>query len=167
MAELQAVKGIESIVLWRKLADATKAVGTKLAFQIEHSVEASVNSDSVVTKDGSIATSGALEESVPFKFILARGDDVAVMLEEAFYNKEKLEQWIIDRGATADAGKYPAEYRQGSITEFTKTATAEDLIEVEGTFQTDLLRQKGVATLSEEQAKAVQYAFRDTTVYAG
>lgn len=159
---MEAIKGIDSILLWRKLSEATIKPATKLALQLEHSTEASVNSDSVVTKDSTINNTSNLEEVLPFKFILARNDSVYELLEDSFITREKLELWIIDKGARPNGeGKYPAEYRRGFITEWNKTATSEDLVEIEGSFTTDLIRQKGFATLTAEQSRVAQYLFKD------
>lgn len=161
----QAVKGKSQILLFRLLRDAASAKAAKLAFQTEHSTEKKRDSDVTETKDGSITIGKALEEEVPFTSIMAAGDPVVKLLETAINENEILEIWEVDITEKTKGGKYPAYYRQGLLTELNKTANAEDLIEIEGTFATNGTAVQGEVTLSEEQENVVQYAFRDTSEY--
>ena len=67
MAKLVARKGKDQILLWRLEADAKKEKAFKLAFQEEHSVDASIDGgESKATKDGVINTDGTILDEVPF-----------------------------------------------------------------------------------------------------
>ncbi len=63
--------------------------------------------------------------------------------------------------------KYPATYYQGYITEYSKSAGAEDTVEISFTFAPNGVGVDGQATLTTEQAAVVQYVFKDTTIQAG
>ncbi len=160
---LEAIKGIDQILLFRELGNTSAAV--KLAFQTEHSREASIDGgDSTATKDGPITSPGTPTQEWPFTSIAARDDETRNMLWRVFENQKVIEVWQIDRGAEADtSGKYPAKYAQGRITELTETANAEDLMELEGTISINGIPQDGLATLTEEQQEVIQYVFTDTT----
>ena len=163
---MEAIKGIDQILLFRKLGD--KNAATRLAFQTEHSEELSIDGgDSTATKDGAISSPGTVLEEIPFTSICARGDGTREMLETAQRDQSIIEVWSIDRGAEEDGGKYPATYRHCKITDLSKTSNAEDLMELSGTLVTQGTPQKGMATLSEEQKKVVQYEFTDTTELTG
>lgn len=165
MAELKPIKGIDQILLFRKLGDKTAA--TKLAFQTEHSIESSIDGgDSTATKDGPITSPGTVAEEIPFTSIAARGDGTRELLEKAHRDQELIEVWSIDRGAEAKEGKYPATYRHCTVSEVSKSANAEDLMELTGTLVTQGTPQEGMATLSEEQQQVIQYKFKDTTADA-
>ena len=167
MAELSAVMGAEVILLFRDLDEAKTKPATKMAFQTEHSVEASRDSDTTATKDGSVTSSATLEEEISITTIMARNDPTGDFIETALYDNRTIEVWEIDRNAKNEKGLYKAQYRQGKVTDYTRTASAEDAAEIEFTFTTNGKRQKGYTPLSEEQEEIVQYVFRDTEVYTG
>lgn len=160
---LEAIRGIDQILLFRELGITDAA--TKLAFQTEHSEESTIDGgDSTATKDGPLTSPGTVTKEIPFTSIAARGDGTREMLERVHDEQKTVEVWQIDRGAEPDAeGKYPAKYAQGVISELSKTANAEDLMELSGTLVINGIPQAGQATLTEEQAAVVQYEFVDTT----
>lgn len=163
---MQAKQGKKVILLWRLLDEASQKKATKLAFQEEHSIEGSVDGgDAKQTKDGAIITEGSIEEEVPFTSTMAVDDPVAEMLDEAFYEREKLELWEVDMNSKTADGKYKAEYRQGRLNDLTRSAATDDTVVLEGTFKTEGTRQKGEVTLTAEQEEIVQYAFRNTDEY--
>lgn len=166
-AEISAVMGVELILLFRDLDEAKTKAATKMAFQTEHSVEGSRDSDTTATKDGGITSSGDVEEEVSIKTIMARNDPTGDFVERAFYDNRTIEVWEIDRGAKNEKGLYKAEYRQGKVTDYARTGSAEDAAEIEFTFKTNGKRQKGYTPLSEEQEEIMQYVFRDTEIYTG
>lgn len=161
---MEAIQGKKLILLFRALKDASTQKGLKLAFQTEHSVDSSLNSDTTITKDGSITTGTSVEEEIPFTCIMGRDDDTAKMLKKAHRKGEVVEMWEVDITEKDSEGKYPAEYRQGLITSYSKTANAEDLIELSCTFKVNGTAQEGLVTLTEEQEEVVQYVFRDTEI---
>ncbi len=159
MVETQ--KGIDRILLFRVLDSAGEA--SKLAFQTEHEVSKTRDSDSVATKDGAVRSLGDLETEISVTSILAKGDEFADEIEEAFDDGEVIEIWDIDRSGEVSGGKHPATYFQAYMTDFSQTPNAEDDVEMEMEFSVNGKGVKGEATLSEEQADVVQYAFQDTT----
>ena len=159
--------GIELILLFRDLEEAATKPATKMAFQTEHEMEAERDSDSTETKDGAVTTSASVGEELTITTIMGRNDPTADFLEEAFYDNKTIEVWEIDRLNKNEAGLYKAEYRQGKLTSFSKTASAEDPVELEFGFVTNGKRQKGYTPLSKEQEEVAQYVFRDTEVYKG
>lgn len=164
---MEAKKGKNLVLLWRLLEDEKTNTGTLMMFQTEHSVDKSSDSDSTVTKTGTIQSTSVMEEEVPFSSLVANDDPVIDWLHEAIDDGKLLEQWEIDITKDAAAGKYPATYRQGYLTELSTKANAEDDVEIEGTFKTNMKAQKGEATFTMEQLEAVQYQFRDTVSVAG
>jgi len=73
---------------------------------------------------------------------------------------------VITVAGTAQTLQFPATYYQGYLTEYSKTAGAEDTVEVSFTYVINAHGVDGNATLSEEQAEVVQYLFKDTTIEA-
>lgn len=165
---MEAIKGKNLILLFRLLEDAAKHKAAKLAFQTEHAVDKSRDSDTTETKDGPVTVGQGMEEEISFSCIMAKNDPVAKMLDEALINNKTVEVWEVDvTPKEEDDGKYPATYRQGLITEYNTSANVEDLITLECTFVTSGIGQKGEVTLTQEQKEVVQYKFRDTEVYNG
>ncbi len=160
----EAVKGINQILLFRLLEDAETETAVKLAYQTEHEVTESKESDSVVTKDGNITVPGALETEISATSILAVGDPMVKKLRDAMRENKIVEMWDIDKTVPNETtGKYPATYYQGLITEYSKNPTAEDNVEISFTFVPNGMGQDGEATLTAEQSEVVQYKFKDTT----
>lgn len=164
---MQAIQGKNQILLFRRLLDASSAAGAKLAFQTEHSVNSTLNNDTTITKDGGITTGSSVEEEIPFSCIMSKDDEVASMLRDAHRKAEIIEVWEVDITEKSEDDKYPAEYRQGLLTEFSKTANAEDLIELTATLKVNGVAQAGEVSLTAEQEEVVQYAFRDTEIIEG
>ena len=158
-----AKKGIDSILLFRLLSDASKADGAKLAFQTEHSTEKSRDTNSVKTKDGVLQSVGGIEVSITATTIMAEEDELVAKLETAMDKGELVEVWEIEKNAKKKGDKFESVYYQGYLTSFKKTKNAEDLIELELEFAVNGTGVKGYATLNNSQAEVVQYEFADTT----
>lgn len=163
----EAVKGIDVIWLYRLLEEAETTPAWKIAYQTENELTETRDADSTVTKDGQIRVPGGLETEGSGTSILAKKDPYVKKLRDALRQGKKVEFWEIDKsseGEDTEAGKFEATYYQGYVTEYSKTAGAEDLVEVSLSFAMEGEGQDGFATLTEEQAEAVQYVFQDTTV---
>lgn len=160
---MEALKGKNSILLFRLLEDAAKNKAAKLAFQTEHSVEKSKDSDVTETKDGQIVIGQGKEEEISFSCVMGDNDPTIEMLERSFDEDKTLEVWEVDVTPRQNgAGEYPAIYRQGIVTEFNKSANVEDLMTLEMSFKTSGQGQKGMVKLTQEQQEVVQYKFTDT-----
>lgn len=158
-----AKKGIDSILLFRLLSEASKADGAKLAFQTEHSTEKSRDTNSVKTKDGVLQSVGGIEVSITATTIMAEDDELIAKLETAMDKGELVEVWEIEKNAKKQGNKFESVYYQGYLTSFKKTKNAEDLMELELEFAVNGTGVKGYATLNTSQAEVVQYEFADTT----
>ena len=158
-----AKKGIDSILLFRLLSEASKADGAKLAFQTEHSTEKNRDTNSVKTKDGVLQSVGGIEVSITATTIMAEDDELVAKLETAMDKGGLVEVWEIEKNAKKQGDKFEAVYYQGYLTSFKKTKNAEDLIELELEFAVNGTGVKGYATLNTSQAEVVQYEFADTT----
>lgn len=167
---MEAVKGIDVILLFRLLKDATKEAAGKLAFQTEHENTKSKDSNSTATKDGPVTTPGALEFDFSCTSIMGKGDPMIKKLEDALDNDDLVEIWEInkaEKGTGDNADKFKAKYYQGYVTSFGKSPNAEDSVELSLEFGINGKGADGYATLDADQAEVVQYAFKDTTKESG
>ena len=167
MAQLEAKKGIDVILLYRLLKNARTDKAFKMAFQTEHSNEISRDSDAQKTKDGIIQNLGNIEYDFSATSILAKGDPNADELKKAMIDGEIVEIWEIDKaenGTGANVNKYKATYYQGYVTKYGRSANSDDSIELEIEFAINGVGQEGYATLTAEQASVVQYTFKDTPI---
>ena len=166
MAEM--VEGKNKILLFRRLKDAGEENAVKLVFQTEHTFSYDRSLDRIVTKDGIVVKVGELEANVDITAIQSKDDPTYAMLRDAMIAGEKLELWevSVDEDLKED-DKYPAVYAQGYLENWETTSSAEDEAEIDSNFVVELEPQFGMATLTEEQELAVQYAYRDTTPYEG
>ena len=161
----EAKQGIDLILLYRVRSKATEEAAWKMAFQTEHENSKSRSADTTPTKDGGIITLGEIEYTLTGTSIVAKGDPHVDEMDEAFDNGEVIEVWEIDKaekGTGENANKYKAKYAQAYLTSFGWTPAAEDALELSQEFGVFGRQQKGYATLTDEQAEVVQYAFTDT-----
>ncbi|MDN6670660.1 MAG: phage major tail protein, TP901-1 family [Staphylococcus equorum] len=161
---METIKGIDRILLFRRLKDKGTEAASKLAFQTEHEVSKTRDVDATPTKDGNVQSIGAIEQEISVTSILAKGDELVDTLEKAMDEGEIIEVWDIDRTGEGSGSKYPATYYQALITDFSQSPNAEDDVELEMDLAVNGVGQKGEATLTEDQMAVVQYVFADTTV---
>lgn len=168
---MAAIEGKNKVLLWRKLSQNTKEKAKLMFYETEHEVSLSADSESVKTKFANINKSSTTEEEVTFTTHIDESDSIYDYLEEAMQGQEILELWEINLtdpdGTFKKQQKYPAIYRQGTLSDLTESSTVDDYVEVSGTFKTNFVRQKGEATFTNEQLEAVAYKFEDTTIKEG
>ena len=160
----EAVQGSKIIYLFRVLKDvATKAACT-MAFTTENTRSKSKDSDTVVTKDGSMRTPGSSEVEITATALLAVGDTLAEELEDAMDADDLIEIWEVNLAAPVGTGsnKFKGRYYQGYLTEFELSSSSEDHAEYSTTFGINGDGVKGDVTVSAEQQEVAQYVFKDT-----
>ena len=160
----EAIEGKKIIYLFRVASKAASSDAMAMAFTSENERTKSKDFDSVVTKDGTIAVPGAVEQEITATALLAKGDSMADELEDALDNNELMEIWevnLAEPGTTE--GKYKGRYFQGYLTEFTLSSSAEDHAEYSTTFAINGIGAKGDVTVSAEQQEIATYVFKDST----
>lgn len=164
MFAAEAVAGSKLVYLYRIMSKAASADGVALAFTTENERSKSKDSDTVVTKDGSIRIPGAAEVEITATSLLAKGDTLIEELEDAMDNDEIIEIWEanLEEPVGEGANKFKGMYFQGYLTELTKTSSAEDHVEVELTFAINGSGVRGDVTVSAEQQEIANYVFADT-----
>lgn len=160
----EAVQGKKIVYLYRILSEASSADGATLAFTTENSRTKSKDSDSTITKDGSIRTPGAAEVEITATSILAKGDTLINKLEDAMDSDSIIEIWEANLEEPAEGGenKFKGMYFQGYLTEIEKTSNAEDSVEVSLTFGINGSGVRGDVTVSTKQQEMANYVFADT-----
>lgn len=165
MAELVAKQGKNIILLYRLLTKAKDEAAWKLAFQTDHSNEKTRDFNTTPTKDGPVGALAEVEYSLSATSIAADGDAHVDEMDDAFDNGDIVEVWEIDKaekGTGDNSDKYKAKYLRAYLTSFSYEPNSEDALELSLEFGVFGKPQKGFATLTEEQADVVQYAFKDT-----
>lgn len=163
---MEALKGIDVILLYRRLSQAGNEVAWKMAFQTEHENSITRDSDAVVTKDGTVQSLKPVSYDFTATSLVGKGDAHVDEMRKAMLDGELIELWEINRvekGTGPDANKFKATYYQAYIAEYTPTANAEDNVELSMSFAINGVGQDGYATLTAEQEEVVQYEFSDTT----
>lgn len=158
-----AVQGKRIIYLFRKLSDAPSNAATVMAFVTDNTRTMSKDTETTATKDGEINTPGTLEHTIDCTAILAVGDPMAQDMEDAVANGELMEIWEVNLDDAASSGKYNGKYFQGYATEWELSSNAEDHAEYSTSFALNGAGVRGEVTVSEEQAEAAAYAFKDTS----
>lgn len=160
----EAVAGSKLVYLYRIKSKAATADGVALAFSTENERTKSKDSDSVVTKDGSIRVPGAVEQEITATSLLKKGDTLVNELEDAMDNDEIIEIWEANLEEPAEGGqnKFKGMYFQGYLTEVGIASNAEDHVEVSLTFAVNGNGARGDVTVSAEQQEIAEYVFTDT-----
>lgn len=167
MNGLEALQGIDVILLYRRLSKATQEAAWKMAFQTQHENTLSRDSESVPTKDGNIQNMNPVSYDFSATSIVAVGDPHVKEMKHALIDGEVIELWEINRSekgtAEPDKDKFAATYYRGKVSEFGTNPGSEGAVELSMSFAIDGVGQDGFATLTDDQAKVVQYVFEDTT----
>ncbi|MBN6206385.1 phage major tail protein, TP901-1 family [Ralstonia pickettii] len=164
---MEMLQGKNKILLFRDFLKRNESAA-KLVFQTEHTFSYNRELNRIETKDGTVVQVGELESSVSISAIQAKDDPVREMLEEAVKAGKKLELWevTVDEDLEVD-GKFPAVYCQGYLDSWENPANVEGEATVSSNFVVEMEPQTGMATLTDEQIEAVQYAFTDTVPDGG
>lgn len=159
----EAVQGKQIVYLYRIKSKAATTNGTTLAFTTENERTTSKESESTVTKDGSIRTPGAPEIEITATSILAKGDTFVDELEEAMLADELIEIWEANLAEPVEGGdnKFKGRYFQGYLSEVGRTSSSEEAVEISLTFGINGAGVAGEVTVSVEQQE-MAYAFADT-----
>lgn len=160
----EAVKGNKVIYLYRILEEESTTDAAAIMFVTEDSITMSKDADSTATKDGAIRTPGELEIEKTGTSILAKGDKMFDKLAEAMKKDKLIEIWEVNLEEPAQTGnnKFKGTYYQGYLTEFEKTANAEDYVEISTTFGINGTGAAGDVTVTTEQQEVAAYVFKDT-----
>ena len=160
----EAISGKKLVYLYRIKSKAATTNGLALAFTTENERTKSKDSDSVVTKDGSIRVPGAVEQEITATSLLAKGSTFVDELEDAMDNDELIEIWEANLEEPAEGGqnKFKGMYFQGYLTEVAKASNAEDHVEVSLTFAINGNGTRGDVTVTAEQQEVAEYVFTDT-----
>lgn len=124
----------------------------------------SKNADTTATKDGAIRTPGEMEIEKTGTSILAKGDTMYDKLLDAMKNDKLIEVWEANLAEPVEGGenKFKGTYYQGYLTEFEKTSSAEEFVEVSTTIGINGTGAVGDVTVSLEQQEVAAYVFKDT-----
>lgn len=160
----EIANGVHKVLYFRKLGEAANAA--KLVFQTEHAKSYARDRESTPTKDGNVQGSAPLEDEVSITAIQSKDDPTFTMLEDSIVEDFPVEMWEVDLADKEEDPEtqkttFAAEYRQGYISEWEVTSGSEDDPEVEGTFLTYGVRQKGRVTLPDGDIETLSYVFHD------
>lgn len=160
----EGVQGNRIVYLYRLHKDAATTDGATLAFVTENSRSKSRESEATVTKDGSINTPGAIEQEISSTSILKKGDELVEKLEDALDNGDLLDIWEANLDEPAESGdnKFKGRYFQGTLSEFEKTSSSEEFVELSHTFAINGAGVRGDVTVSAAQQEMANYVFTDT-----
>lgn len=160
----EATAGKKLVYLYRVLEDAATTNASAMAFVTENEISISKDADATVTKDGTVRTPSAAEIEITATSLFAKGDTLYDTLKAAMLADKKIEIWEANLAEPASSGdnKFKGTYYQGYLTEFTRTSSSEEHIEVETTFSIEGNGADGDVTVTADQQEIALYAFADT-----
>lgn len=159
-----AISGKKIIYLYRVLEDASTDDAAVMAFVTENETSISKDADATVTKDGTVRTPNAAEIEITATSLFAKGDTLCDKMKAAMLADKKMEVWEVNLAEPVQnqTNKFKATYYQGYLTEFTKSSSAEDHVEISTTFGVEGTGADGSATVTTEQQEIAAYVFADT-----
>lgn len=160
----EATAGKKLVYLYRVLEDADTTNASAMAFVTENEISISKDADATVTKDGTVRTPSAAEIEITATSLFAKGDTLYDTLKAAMLADKKIEIWEVNLAEPVANGnnKFKGTYYRGYLTEFTKTSSSEEHIEVETTFSVEGDGADGSVTVTADQQETALYAFADT-----
>ena len=159
MSEIQALQGIDTVLYFRLLEDATKKPAMLLPLQTSLDWDMQRDTDTNATKDGAVTTYSPLELEVETEFI-DNGSEAADKLYDALLNNKKVELWKVYRKRRNSAGQYFAMYARGIVSEDSASADADDNASRDVTFTGEGEPKRGWITLSKTAQEELDYIFR-------
>ncbi len=168
----QAIKGKDKALMFRLLAERDTKQAQRLALQINHTIKKESKSETVMTKDGPVVTTGGTENSIELE-ALASDTDTNAYLEHSVDEGLTLEVWEIDfsKPKTDSDGKvipnkYWAKYGTGALTGWESPAEVESNTTIKSTMLINDKLVGGWATVTEEDELAAKTFFYDTVAAA-
>lgn len=159
----ETVKGKKIIYLYRVASESATEDAATLAFTTENSRNTSKDSDSTSTKDGNVRTPGTAEVEITATSLLSVGDTMVGKLEDALENDKLMEIWEVNlEEKGTGSNKYKGRYFQGYVTEVEFSTPSDESVEVSLTFGINGTGVKGDVTVTDTQAEAAKYVFKDT-----
>lgn len=159
------IKGDKLVFYYRLLKNEKTKDAMLIGYQTEGGENLSRDSDTTATKSGPIPVPGTLEVELSFTALVEKNRTAEKELKNALYDSEKVEMWLVNLGRPSTEAnaenKYDASYYQGIVSQFEKSADADDFATYATTFKGEGKPQDGYVTVTKEEEEALAYAFRD------
>lgn len=159
------LEGKNKVLMFRLVQDRAKKSAARLALQVKHSVKESSKTESIQTKDGTIAKAGEVTTTISIE-ALASDTLVNKMLRHAVRNQLEVEVWEIDFSKKQSDGKYLAEYGTGYLGSWEVPSDVKANTTIKTTMTINGQLVVGEATVTELDELTVKNFFRDTVVNA-
>lgn len=165
-ARVPGLQGIDTVLFARKLSEASKVSGQIIPYQTSLSFDPQRDSDTTVTKSGTVATTSSLETDLEVEFV-NNWSEIADQLYDSLFDQEEMEFWIVYRKRKNADGKYFAFYMRGKVTEDSNDNDPDDVSSRDTTITVDYGPVRGWTALSDEQEAQLAYIFRGVGVIEG
>ncbi|GGC98342.1 phage major tail protein, TP901-1 family [Enterococcus sp. DIV0242_7C1] len=162
---MTALSGVDVVWRFRLAEDEGNEQAWGLAYSTENGYSKSKESESTVTKDGSVVTPGATETTVSATTLYKIGSTQIDKLESAMDENKRVQIWRINTkeiGTGANEGKYKAKYFEGFFTSFEETDSAENKVEYSLEWAIEGAGKNGFASLVVDTTEGGDYEFKDT-----
>lgn len=152
-------------VIWLYRTESQKLAGKEawgMALETNAELNKSRSTELLQTKRRAFRIPGSYEITGSATSFYSEADTSIETMNDAIDNAELIEFWLIETMIKNEEGKFKAEFFEGYITSFVKSAPTEGAVEVQLEYELDAPGAKGYATLTEEQEEVVSVVFRDT-----
>lgn len=159
------VKGAKKVLMFRLASERATKDASKLALQVSHTIKYESKSESVMTKDGAVNSSGESTVSIEME-ALQSDTETNDLLAYAAKKGLTIEVWEIDFtkpvSGSGETKKYEAQYGTGNLSGWETPAEAEGNASIKTTMNINGALVKGHATVTEQQELEAKLFFYDT-----
>lgn len=165
MFSKDAIQGKQKILMFRKYEEEPSGDGAKLALQTSHTITSTRSTTQTNTKDGAVAMSQGLQQSIAIEAISTR-DEVNFLLEQSVEQGFMLEVWEIDTGRfvedeVAGTSGYMARYGRGYLDSWTTPDSVDGFETISTNMAISGALVMGIEPLYEDQENEIRYAYRE------
>lgn len=158
------INGKNMLLFARLYKDRTEMAATKIRFQTEHSISMGMESDSVVTKDGTMQSITDGDNTIDMSSLAYNDDEETIfgwryLRDEGFKNRELVEIWQVDLDSLNE-GQYDVDYFQGYFTSFDMSAPADGNVTLDYTYAINGTGARGTDTVDVEAIRQALYDYQ-------
>ncbi|MBG9981748.1 phage major tail protein, TP901-1 family [Aerococcaceae bacterium DSM 111020] len=163
------IQGKNMLLFARLYKDRTVMPASKIRFQTEHSISMEKESESTITKDGTMVSISDGENEIDMTSLAYNDDEETLfgwryLRDEGFKNNELVEIWQVDLDSLNDEGMVTADYFQGYFSAFELSAPADGSVELNYTYAINGNGAQGQDTVDMEAIKQTAYDYQRMAV---
>lgn len=153
---LEAIQGLDIILMYRFKEDEMNEVGKKLAFQTDFDISISADKNDTPTRDGNVSTVSNPTTEISCESLLARNDPMVEKMRKSVGKNKLMNVWEIDLKNKNKKGEYKATVYECLLSSFDRSFPMDEAVSLSLEFGVNGDGIDGWETLSDEQEEFVR-----------